>query len=54
MAHQFHLEYEVPGMDWDEMTGVTFTKSHWRRIKAHIRWCKRNKLRYEITRFRKP
>lgn len=51
MSHRFHIEMEEPPMDWDEMTCVVFATS-WRRVRQCLRWCKRNGLRVEVTRYR--
>lgn len=52
MSHRFSVEFGVPGFDWDEMTEHVFCQSNWRRIKPVIRWCKKNKVRYAISRYR--
>lgn len=51
MAHHYHIEMEEPPMDFDEMTSVVFAKS-WRTVRKCLRYCKRHKLRIEITRYR--
>lgn len=50
MSHKFHIEMEEPPMDFDEMTCVVFAHS-WRLVRKCLRYCKRNNLRIEITRY---
>lgn len=52
MSHNFSIEYGVPGFDWDELTEHAWTMSRWRDLRPYLRYCKRNGLRYKITRWR--